>query len=172
MGFRQDLPHTLEPQNTRIAHPATHEPRTDYVLTMIHTASFGMDNYWRHWKKALGFLNMSDGTLYELMTSEELDDYFNFSDRRYIRALHRRYVDDCPQFKTTKPLSINCLDVHEPHDDKSLRENTGFRPQTMVMTPILFRSQRVVKRQVSEMQTRHSSGVGWKACAGCIVVLG
>ena len=73
-----------------VAHPAA----------SIRTALFVLEKYWRHWKMASSFPDMSDQTHYELMTSEDLDSHAdNFDFKRHIRALHRRYVEDFPQKK-------------------------------------------------------------------------
>ena len=67
-------------------------------------------------EEGLEFPDISDRARYELMANNQAKstaDNFNFSDRRHIRALHRRYVEEFLQNKTMKLLVVNCVEVHD-----------------------------------------------------------
>ena len=120
MGFREDVLHTLEPHTSLVAHPVALEQAT------THTASCDLENHWRHRKRASSFPDMSHRTLYVLVTDGRT--------RRRLRlrrsATHPSAASTIrgkiPQRKTTKLLAINCLEVHDPLYDRSLRQHAAF----------------------------------------------
>eukprot|EP00973_Karenia_brevis_P076010 10558449-Karenia_brevis.AAC.1 len=92
----------------------------------VHIASFGLENYWRQWRKKEDFSHITTLTMADLMESSRIGkDAFkvHLNDGTTIKIIQRRFIEEFPLYKDCTIILINCMNMGDPHHDKNLRSH-------------------------------------------------